>query len=151
MTVPTVSNQWQTNSGCSIRQTRSLLLPTQAYNRRHGMAYKVYLGNITKANADVRGARSFAPCVSLVILSNSPRMSVVCMSVSACVCLYKYRHLYVTVRWAVTLHTLTLIRSEVKSLKCIALCRVAALSTCGFVSSHSRLYLPSKRSDYSGY
>ena len=63
--------------------------------------YKVYLGNITKANAEVSRARSFAQCVSLVILSNSPhfdRMSVVCMSVSACVCLYKYRHLHVPVR-----------------------------------------------------
>ena len=62
--------------------------------------YKVYLGNITKANADVHGGKSFVQCVSLVILSNSPhfdRMSVVCMSVSACVCLYKYRHLYVPV------------------------------------------------------
>ena len=35
MTVPPVSNRRQTNSDCSIRQTRSLFLPTQAYNRMH--------------------------------------------------------------------------------------------------------------------
>ena len=35
MTVPPVSNRRQTNSNCSIRQTRSLFLPTQAYSRNH--------------------------------------------------------------------------------------------------------------------
>ena len=35
MTVPPVSNQRQTNSDCTIRQTRSLFLPTQAYNSSH--------------------------------------------------------------------------------------------------------------------
>ena len=32
---------------------------------------KVYLGN-TRANADVRGARMFAQCVSLVVQSSNP-------------------------------------------------------------------------------
>ena len=35
MTVPPVSNQRQTNSDCSVRQTRSLFLPTRAYNKSH--------------------------------------------------------------------------------------------------------------------
>ena len=35
MTVSPVSNRRQTNSNCSVRQTRSLFLPTQAYNRSH--------------------------------------------------------------------------------------------------------------------
>ena len=35
MTVPSVSNQRQKNSNCTVRQTRSLSLPTQAYNSSH--------------------------------------------------------------------------------------------------------------------
>ena len=35
MTVPPVSNPRQTNNDCTVRQTRSLLLPTQAYNSSH--------------------------------------------------------------------------------------------------------------------
>ena len=33
MTVPPVNNQWPTHSDCSIRQTCSLFLPSQAYNK----------------------------------------------------------------------------------------------------------------------
>ena len=84
MTVPPVSNQRQTNSDCSIRQTRSSSLLTQAYNSNHFYMVRLVwfpgyvdwerrkrkLGNM-RANADVRGARSFAQCVSLVNQPNS--------------------------------------------------------------------------------
>ena len=76
MTVPPVSNQRQTNSDCSIRQTRSSSLLTQAYNSNHFYMVRLvwFPGYVDwerrkrklRANADVRGARSFAQCVSLV-------------------------------------------------------------------------------------
>ena len=34
LTVPPVSNQQQRNCNCTVRQTHSLLLPTQAYNKK---------------------------------------------------------------------------------------------------------------------
>ena len=78
--VPPVNNQWQRNYKCTVRLTRSLLLPTQAYNSNHFYILRLVwfpghmdwerrkrsLGSTRQtANADVRGAKS-AQCVSLV-------------------------------------------------------------------------------------
>ena len=76
-----MSNQRQRNYNCTVRLTRSLLLPTQAYNSSHFYMVRLVwfpghmdwehrersLRNTRQtANADVRGARS-AQGVSLVI------------------------------------------------------------------------------------
>ena len=65
MTDPPVSNQWQTNCKCKciLRLTRSLLLPTQAYNSsgKTGLVHRIHelecrkhsLWNM-RANTDVR-------------------------------------------------------------------------------------------------
>ena len=78
MTVPPVSNQRWTNSDCSIRQTRFLFLPTQAYNSSHFYTVRLvwfsgYMGwERRKYTWEIRGQKwMFAErrqCVSLVVV-----------------------------------------------------------------------------------